>query len=571
MKFLTKKIYIIIFILSIFAIQEKANALNKKNIYSRKNISNYFSGTISINNYYNKEAFQFLKQSKLIKNIHDEFNNKFLRTLILLEKFDVAFEFSKEEWKKDKFSFDMELLLGLNYFIQEDYLKAEKHFKRLNQENNNIFFANFIENILMTWTKAAQGNEINSFKFIDQIPSQFNHLKKTQYIFLKCYFNHSDVDEFYKNTVQDKNYDFSRYNFFLANHLLFKNKTADAKRIIANSRKKFNSNLLLKETENFLLSGKNSSIKNFYDCKNPKDSLAEFFYLIANLYSSDKNYQQSNYYLKISLLLNNKFLTNGALLAENLYYQEKYQQSLEVYEELKLIGPEYKWHASKNIAKILTIEKGKSYSSRYLEKQFNLIKNLTFEHHYELANFYKNNEYLKESIKHYTLALNQIEKDHFLVPIILDRRGTSFEKLGDWKKGENDLIASIKITPDDAHVLNYLAYTWIDKGINLDKGLAMLEKANEIKKFDGYITDSLGWAYYAKKNYVEAEKYLQKAVELLPFDPIIADHYADTLWMLNKNIQARYFWNQILKLKGAEKELKENINKKLIFGIIKKS
>ena len=571
MKFLTKKIYIIIFILSIFAIQEKANASNKKNIYSGKNISNYFAGAISINNNYNKEAFQFLKQSKLIKNIHDEFNNKFLRTLILLEKFDIAFEFSKEEWKKDKFSFDMELLLGLNYFIQEDYLKAERHFKRLNQEKNNIFFANFIENILMTWTQAAQGNEINSFKFINQIPLEFNQLKKTQYIFLKCYFNHNDVDEFYRNVVQDKNYDFSRYNFFRANYLLSKNKTVDAKRIIANSRKKFNSNLLLKETENFLLSEKNSSIKDFYDCKKPKDSLAEFFYLMANLYSSDKNYQQSNYYLKISLFLNNKFLTNVALLAENLYYQKKYQQSLEVYEELKLIGPEYEWYASKNIAKILTIEKGKSYSSKYLEKQFNSIKNLTFEHHYELGNFYKNNEYLKKSIKHYTLALNQIEKNHFLVPIILDRRGTSFEKLGDWKKAEKDLMASINITPDDAHVLNYLAYTWIDKGINLDEGLAMLKKANEIKKFDGYITDSLGWAYYAKKNYVEAEKHLQKAVELLPFDPIIADHYADTLWMLNKKIQARYFWNQILKIKRTEKELKENINKKLIFGIIEKS
>ena len=571
MKFLTKKIYIIIFILSIFAIQEKANASNKKNIYSGKNISNYFAGAISINNNYNKEAFQFLKQSKLIKNIHDEFNNKFLRTLILLEKFDIAFEFSKEEWKKDKFSFDMELLLGLNYFIQEDYLKAERHFKRLNQEKNNIFFANFIENILMTWTQAAQGNEINSFKFINQIPLEFNQLKKTQYIFLKCYFNHNDVDEFYRNVVQDKNYDFSRYNFFRANYLLSKNKTVDAKRIIANSRKKFNSNLLLKETENFLLSEKNSSIKDFYDCKKPKDSLAEFFYLMANLYSSDKNYQQSNYYLKISLFLNNKFLTNVALLAENLYYQKKYQQSLEVYEELKLIGPEYEWYASKNIAKILTIEKGKSYSSKYLEKQFNSIKNLTFEHHYELGNFYKNNEYLKKSIKHYTLALNQIEKNHFLVPIILDRRGTSFEKLGDWKKAEKDLMASINITPDDAHVLNYLAYTWIDKGINLDEGLAMLKEANEIKKFDGYITDSLGWAYYAKKNYVEAEKHLQKAVELLPFDPIIADHYADTLWMLNKKIQARYFWNQILKIKRTEKELKENINKKLIFGIIEKS
>ena len=98
----------------------------------------------------------------------------------------------------------------------------------------------------------------------------------------------------------------------------------------------------------------------------------------------------------------------------------------------------------------------------------------------------------------------------------------------------------------------------------------MLKKATELRKNDGYIIDSLGWAYYAKKNYIEAELFLQRAVELLPLDPIINDHYADALWMLNKNIQARYFWNYILKLDDTEQKLKDDINKKLIFGIAKK-
>ena len=73
-----------------------------------------------------------------------------------------------------------------------------------------------------------------------------------------------------------------------------------------------------------------------------------------------------------------------------------------------------------------------------------------------------------------------------------------------------------------------------------------------------------------KKNYIQAEKYLQKAVELLPLDPIINDHYADVLWMLNKNIQARYTWNYVLNLDRAEQDLKDKISKKLIFGIVKK-
>ena len=73
-----------------------------------------------------------------------------------------------------------------------------------------------------------------------------------------------------------------------------------------------------------------------------------------------------------------------------------------------------------------------------------------------------------------------------------------------------------------------------------------------------------------KKNYVDAEKFLQEAVKLKPLDPVINDHYADALWMLNKNIQARYVWKYVLKLDHAEQELKDTISKKLIFGITKK-
>ena len=98
----------------------------------------------------------------------------------------------------------------------------------------------------------------------------------------------------------------------------------------------------------------------------------------------------------------------------------------------------------------------------------------------------------------------------------------------------------------------------------------MLTKATELKKNDGYIIDSLGWAYFKNENYELAKKYLQKAVELMPLDPVVNDHYADALWMLNQNIQARYFWNHVLNLENTKEELKEIINKKLVFGINKK-
>ncbi len=166
--------------------------------------------------------------------------------------------------------------------------------------------------------------------------------------------------------------------------------------------------------------------------------------------------------------------------------------------------------------------------------------------------------------------MESINQNHPLLPKILDRRGTSYERLGEWDKAEKDLLKSLEILPDQPHVLNYLAYSWVEKGNNIEKSLEMLEKATNLRKNDGYIIDSLGWANYVNKNYVDAEKFLQRAVELMPIDPIINDHYADVLWMLNKNIQARYFWKYVLSLDEAEQELKDNISKKLIYGIIKK-
>ena len=571
MKFLIKKIYIILFFLTIFLIQLEAFARDSKAPYTRENISNYFLGIVSANNNFNKEALRYLKKVESLKNRHSKFNVEFVRLLVLLEKFDEAFIFSKSVWDENELFFEADLLLGLDSFKKKDYKNSEKYFERLNKISRyNVFFDELIGNVLISWSQASQGNREDSFRILEKIPKPYRHFTKTQNSFLKCYFDSSDTENSFEEIIQDKNYNFSRYNFFLANYYLFKNKNVEAKKIIKNGRKKYNSNLLIKETENLLLKGKNEKIKSFFNCKNPNDALAEFFYVLANLYSSERNYQLSNFYLKISLFLNKKFLTNNALLAENFYYQKKYQLSKKTYKSLKSIGPIYSWYASKSIATILLNEKGKKYSVNSLEKEFNSLPNLNFEHYYELANFYKDNEYYEKSIKYYSLTLKEIKKDHFLVPKILDRRGTSFERLGDWENAEKDLIESLKILPDQAHVLNYLAYSWIDKGINLDEGLEMLKKANQIRKEDGYIIDSLGWAYYAKKDYIEAERFLQRAVELLPFDPIINDHYADTLWMLNRNIQARYIWGNILKLDRVEQKLRDTISKKIIFGITKK-
>ncbi len=572
MRYFIKNIYFILLLITILFLDTETFGKDSKVKYSRNNISNYLSGIVSVNQDYTNAAFKYLNKVQSLKNDHSNFNVQFIRTLILLEKFEQAFAFSKDVWLEDEYFFETDLLLGLEFFIKNDYLNAEKHFERLNKISRyNLLFEDFLGNILIAWIKASENNKEDSFKFLDKVPERYHNLKKIQNSFLQCYFDTSKTQIAFEQLMNNEDSDFSRYNFFFANYLLFKNKNIEAEKVINLSRKTHKSNLLIKQTENFILTGNSKKIKNLFNCKNPVDVIAEIFYVIANIYSTEKNYQLSNFYLKISFFLNNKFTPNKTLLAENFFYQQKYELSKKIYNSLKSIGPVYSWYASINLAIILSDIEDKEYAVFDLEDEFNLLLNPDLEHNYELANFFKDREYYQESIKYYSLALQNIKQNHFLFSKILDRRGTSYERLGDWDNAEKDLKESLRILPDQPHVLNYLGYSWIDRGINIDKALEMIIRANELKKNDGYITDSLGWAFYVKKNYLDAEKFLQRAVEILPLDPIINDHYADTLWMLNKHIQARYFWKHVLGLDTVEQKLKDNVSKKLIFGIANKS
>ena len=168
---------------------------------------------------------------------------------------------------------------------------------------------------------------------------------------------------------------------------------------------------------------------------------------------------------------------------------------------------------------------------------------------------------------YYTKIISSLEYSSEIKSDLLYRRGGSYERLGEHEKADEDLLNSLKINPDDAYVLNYLAYSWLERDVKIVEAMQMLKKAYALKSNDPYITDSIGWAYYLIENYVEAEKYIKKAVELMPEDPTVNDHYGDILWKLNRNIQARYFWNYVLGLDDTDEDVREKINIKIIEGL----
>ena len=568
MKYFKKNIYLVFLYINISLISVTVFDNNAKASYSKDDVFNYFSGIVALSQNNTTSGFKYLKKINSLKNVHYNYNIKFLRSLVLLNKFDEAFSFSKEVWDEEILYFDADLLLGLNYFIKKDFINAEKYFSRLNKFSKyNLFLDDFLGNVLLGWVKASKNDMEGALAYHEKIPDRYKKLKKIQNALLQCYFDTPQTATSFEQLIDNQEYS-SRYSFFLVNYLIHKNDNTTAKEIIQKGRKEYSSNLLIKQSEDFFKKGEFKKIKKLFDCKNPRDSIAEILYVMANIYSANENYNLSNFYLNLSLFFNNKFLPNKILLAENFFYLKKIELAKKNYESIKPVGKIYSWYAAINLAIILENIEGEEYATSYLTKQFKKISKPNFENYYELANFFKDNKNYEKSIKYYSLALKKIEKNHPLIPKILERRGTSFERIGNWEEAERDLLESLKILPDQPYVLNYLAYSWVEKKLNIEKSLNMLLKANDLRKNDGYITDSVGWAYYMIGDYINAEKFLKKAVELMPFDPIINDHYADSLWMSKKEIQARYFWKHVLSLKEVEQKLIDKIEKKLIFGVI---
>jgi tetratricopeptide (TPR) repeat protein len=255
------------------------------------------------------------------------------------------------------------------------------------------------------------------------------------------------------------------------------------------------------------------------------------------------------------------------LLAENFYKIDNYTEAKKIYESLSKKGKAFRWYSSKQLARIYIKEENKAKAQQVVSDAYNNFSNKDIYETFDYAEFLKNNEKFEDSIIYYTRVIDEVEKDHPLYAESTDGRGVAYERTGKWNKAEKDLLASLDADPDQAYVINYLAYSWIEQGVKVKKSLSMLEKANKLRSNDPYITDSLGWALFKLKRYEESKYYLQLAVKLMPGDPIVNDHFGDVLWKNGNEIQARYYWNYVLNLENTEQELKKTIKKKLIKGI----
>jgi Flp pilus assembly protein TadD len=251
-------------------------------------------------------------------------------------------------------------------------------------------------------------------------------------------------------------------------------------------------------------------------------------------------------------------------LADIFERLKQYEQAIEVYDSVANDSP---LRVNADIQTALLLETlGKTEEAQKRLQDIVKEKPKNEEALTALGNLQRSRKQFAEAAATYTKALELSSKPEKSLWSLYYYRGIAYERQKAWPKAEADFKKALELFPDQPLVLNYLGYSWVDQGINLDEAFKMLRRAVELRPTDGYVVDSLGWAHYKLGQYELAVKELERAIELKASDPVINDHLGDAFWRVGRKLEAHFQWNHARDLKPEQEDL-DRILKKIDSGL----
>jgi tetratricopeptide (TPR) repeat protein len=290
----------------------------------------------------------------------------------------------------------------------------------------------------------------------------------------------------------------------------------------------------------------------------------EALFSLSSSMTDEQGAEVALIYARLALSLEGGSAVTQTLLGDIYENMERYDDAIKAYEKIAR-NSELRSNGEIEIAinaqRLKRPEEAKARLKQLIAREpKNYDAIITF------GNILRANEEFAEAAKAYTQALALIptpSKDHWSA---FYYRGICNERTKQWPKAEADFRKALSLEPEQALVLNYLCYSMIDQRINLDEALAMVKKAVDLKPNDGYIVDSLGWAFYQLGDFEEAVKHLERAVELKPSDPTINDHLGDAYWRVDRRHEAKFQWQHAKDNKPEAAALK-TIEDKIANGL----
>lgn len=305
--------------------------------------------------------------------------------------------------------------------------------------------------------------------------------------------------------------------------------------------------------------------------QSPRDGLAEVFYAVAAVLAADSAPNDRNtpidalLFARTAAYLRPDFSEANLLVAGSLEQQGQHELAIATYALIDPASAEY-----------ITAELGRADALAAEDKPDAAIEALQQLAKNEpghvdvwaaLGDMLRRNQRFVDAIGAYDRAVDLVKtpgKEHW---VLFYARGISHERQKEWPEAEADFRKALELSPDQPQVLNYLGYSYLEKKINLDEAMAMIERASKARPDDGAITDSLGWALYQQGHYVKAVPVMEKAIQLMPVDPVVNDHLGDVYWAVGRKREAEFQWKRALSFKPDTEEEAVRIRRKLEVGL----
>lgn len=291
---------------------------------------------------------------------------------------------------------------------------------------------------------------------------------------------------------------------------------------------------------------------------------SEAFDTMADALDRDEPSRLALYYGRLAQQLDPDSAAIALQVAEMLGRQEQYDLAIGAYET---ISPEAVAYNSAQIGRAEAQRRGGDVEAATVtlvalaDEYPNDVNVLN-----ALGDIYRGEDNYVDAADAYTRAIDELENPTAGHWVLFYTRGIAYEQLKNWPAAEADLRRALELSPDQPSVLNYLGYSFIEMGENLEEAQTMIETAVAGRPNDGYITDSLAWLLYRVGKFEEAVPHMERAAELLPVDPIVNDHLGDVLWMVGRKTEARFQWRRAISFDPVEVDL-IRIKRKLEVGL----
>lgn len=525
----------------------------------------YLAGRVAASDNQPDLAISYFKQALDFEPNNVSMQQDMLLTLLSAGKFKDAVTLAKRLKESPDVERYVRLTLASDALLRKNYNTAKNELKFSDPSDMDVLSTGLIG----AWATLGRGNTTGAIEEVKKLlgPAWYDLFLSYHLALMSDLAGHKDdAQRYYKQALHDQQGGaaapdtYERIIISFASFNLRNNKREEALVTLREGEKMLTGRDTLKNIREQVENGSSLDMV----VKTPQEGSAEVLYDLGTAINRGGAEAFARIFLQLANALHPQNDATLFQLADISSKLEENDRAIDIYQEIPVKSPYYR-DAELRLALILADEGKSEEAIRHLsalEKEFPEDQRISMA----MTGVYMQDKAYGKAAEVMDRAIARIphlEKENWLM---LYQRGMAEERLKEWDKAEPDFRKALELSPDQPQVLNYLGYSLIDRNEKLDEALNMVKKAAELRAQDGYIVDSLGWAYYKLGRYDEAVKTLENAIKLRPEDPTINDHLGDAYWQVGRKLEATFQWNHAIAGKPEPEELAK-IQEKLKSGL----